>query len=144
MRPDIPLWVVQLSSFASVSTSQSPESVAVVRVEPTLPAFTRKFLWQDTSYESSFHAGKSFRPEKVPNHPPFSSQPPGHEVFQARAARARFGGCTRDSRRDVLLEKRHPDDAYDAWCRGGGWRAAASEKGVSPISALFRPLPASL
>ena len=55
---------------------------------------------------------------------------PGHDVFQAWAARAGFRGC---------MEKRAPDDAYDAWCRGGGGRAAASEKGVSLISVLFRP-----
>ena len=38
---------------------------------------------------------------------------------------------------------RDPDDAYDAWCRGGGGgvgRAAASETEVSPISVLCRPV----
>ena len=56
-------------------------------------------------------------PETVPKRPPFSS----YEVFQAWAARARFRGLqARLQERGLLLEKRDPDDANDAWCPGGG------------------------
>ena len=60
--------------------------------------------------------GGGGEPESSPKRLAFSSQLPGHDGFRAWATRAPF----RRAGRDVFLEKRDPDDAHDACCRGGG------------------------
>ena len=104
-------------------------------------------------YESSLRGGKSFRlrpsfadqlrggdhPESSPKHPPFSSQPRGHDGFRAWATQAPFRGCVWDSRRDVFLENRDPDDAHDACCRGSGVACVTTAQRVAPQNSNKSP-----